>query len=575
VRVVGDGIVRSVANGTVLLVLGVWGCAPSDGPAGKEPSSPTGTLFVDITQQSGVRFAHDPVVSGSYYYPEVMGSGGGFLDYDNDGDLDIYLVNGAGRGLSDGDAPRLRNRLFRQEQDGTFVDVTETSGLGDTGFGMGIAVGDIDNDGDVDVYVTNVGPDVLYRNEGDGTFTDVTEAAGIANAEWGASATFFDFDRDGHLDIYVANYVAFDTTIVCTDLSGRRDYCGPPFYSGVADVLYRNNGDGTFSDVSAAVGITSVAAAGLGVVAADFTGDAYPDIYVANDGEPNQLWINQRDGTVRDEALGFGVAVNALGHAEAGMGIAIGDSDNDGAVDLFVTHLRGESNTLYRSGSSAFYDETFRAGMAGPSIPFTGFGTGFVDYDNDGDLDLILVNGRVLGGPLLTSRDPAGYWDVYAEPNLVFENDGLGRFRDVSDGEPEFSHDIANSRGLAFGDIDNDGDVDFLITIGGGEARLIRNNGTPGAHWLLVRAVNPTLNRDAIGAGITVVAGERRFYRLIISGYSYMSSNDLRAHFGLGGATAVDEIVVLWPDGTKEVFPGTGADQIITLEKGRGTSTNE
>ncbi|RME29286.1 MAG: VCBS repeat-containing protein, partial [Candidatus Zixiibacteriota bacterium] len=327
---------------------------------------PHGGIFPDITARVGLRFVHNPGVDGSYYMPESIGSGGAFLDYDNDGDLDIYLINGNWHGEQAASRPPLRNRLFRQEARGTFVDVTEASGLGDTGYGMGVAVGDIDNDGDVDVYITNVGPDKLYRNNGDGTFTDISATAGIANPEWGCSAVFFDYDLDGFLDIYVTNYVAYDPTVVCTDRAGRPDYCGPGGFDGTPDVLYHNNGDGTFTDVSVASGIAAGASKGLGVVSADFNEDGYPDLYVANDGEPNHLWINRKNGTFVDRAPELGAAVNEMGQAEAGMGIALGDINGDLYPDLFVTHLRTETNTLYRSlGGRGFADETTAAGLAG------------------------------------------------------------------------------------------------------------------------------------------------------------------------------------------------------------------
>ncbi len=546
------------------------GCGLSDKSKDKQSEPTTGTVFTDITVQSRLNFIHDPGVDGSYFMPESIGSGGAFLDYDNDGDLDIYLINGARHSRMDEESPPLKNRLFRQQDDGTFVDVTESSGLGDTGYGMGVAVGDIDNDGDVDVYVSNFGPDALYRNNGDGTFTDISKAAGITNSLWGSSTVFFDYDVDGFLDLYVTNYVAYDSTIQCTDRGGRLDYCGPGGFLGTSDVLYRNNGDGTFTDASITSGIAKLKSKGLGVVVADFTGDAYPEVYVANDGEPNFLWINRRDGTFENQALVRGAALNALGRAEASMGIALGDVDNDEDLDFFLTHLRGESNTMYRNaGVHGFQDDTSPARLSGPSMPMTGFGTGFFDYDHDGDLDLAVVNGRVTRGPLLTHTDPPGYWDPYAEPNLLFENDGRGRFRNVSDLGAAFTADVENSRGLVFGDVDNDGDIDLLITNEGGRARLLRNDRTQKGHWLMVRAIDPDLRRDANGAQITVVVGEQRILRLIAPGYSYLCSGDPRAHFGLGTVSAVDEIIVQWPDGKRETFPGVAVDQIITLKKGQ------
>ncbi|MFQ5823239.1 MAG: CRTAC1 family protein [bacterium] len=547
------------------LIFGGCGLSEND-----NDSSLNAIIFTDITERVQLNFLHDPGVDSSYFMPESIGSGGAFLDYDNDGDLDIYLVNGAQHGKKRFNAPPLRNHLFRQERDGTFVDVTEASGLGDTGYGMGVAVGDIDNDGDVDVYVTNYGYDALYRNNGDRTFTNISKLAGIGNPHWGCSVIFFDYNLDNYLDIYVTNYVAYNPLDVCMDKAGRRDYCGPDGFSGVPDVLYRNNGDGTFTDISVTSGIAKGSAKGLGIISADFNGDHYPDLYVANDGEPNHLWMNQRDGTFQDQGLLLGAALNELGRAEAGMGIALGDVENDNDFDLFITHLRRESNTFYRNaGEYGFQDDTSPAGLAGPSMAYTGFGTGFFDYDHDGDLDLAVVNGRVTRGPLLTNHDPPNYWDYYAEPNFLFENLGHGSFREVSDRAPAYHSKIENSRGLAFGDVDNDGDIDLLVTNEGGLARLFRNDVKEKGHWLIIRAIDPILQRDALGAKITVLVAGRRLNRLIAPGYSFLCSNDPRVHFGLGTASAVDQIIVQWPDGTEETFPGIEADRIITLKKGQ------
>jgi hypothetical protein len=527
-------------------------------------------FFTEITDQVRLNFFHDAGVDGSYFMPESIGSGGGFLDYDNDGDLDIYLLNGARHDNQNIKDNHFKNRLFRQEADGTFTDVTDTAGLGGRGYAMGLAAGDIDNDGDIDIYVSNYGPDTLYRNNGDGTFTDITEEAGIHNSNWSSSVMFFDYDQDGFLDIYVANYLAYDSTVKCTDRGGRLDYCGPEGFSGVSNVLYRNDGGKRFVDVSIPSGIASIASKSLGVVTADLNGDHFPDIYVANDGEPNELWINKGDGTFENRALALGAAVNSLGRTEAGMGIAFGDIDNDGRTDLFVTHLRGESNILYRSKAAyGFQDDTSASGLDAPSFPLTGWGTGFFDYDNDGDLDLAVVNGRVTRGPLLIRTQSPTYWDYYAEPRLLFKNDGSGKFRDVSNLASDFCGSIENSRALAFGDIDNDGDVDLLVTNDGGKARLYRNDVDHKGNWLLIRAIDPSLKREAYGARITIELGEKRIVRMLSPGYSYLSSNDPRVHFGLGAANRVDAIQVEWPDGKTERFSEVAANQKITLTRGQ------
>jgi hypothetical protein len=552
----------------VSLLTSIIGCHSSNrSESGTKSEEPV--IFTDITEQSKLLFVHDPAVEGNYFYPEVIGAGGAFLDYDNDGDLDVLLINGAHRSLQGSKTP-LKDRLFRQDK-GIFLDVTEISGLGDTGYGMGAAVGDIDNDGDVDVYITNYGPDKLYRNNGDGTFTDISQQAGISNSSWDTSAVFFDYNRDGFLDIFIANYVVYDPVVICTDKSGRRDYCGPQAYPAEPDVLYRNNKDGTFTDVSAISGIGGVLSRGLGVVSADFNQDHYPDLFVANDQEPNDLWINQHDGTFKNLAMQQGVAVNAMGQPIASMGIALGDPDGDADPDLFITNLRHETNVYFRnSGKLGFQDDTMASGLGADSLPFTGFGTGFFDYDNDGDLDVAVVNGRVTRGQLLTSDHTAKYWDYYAEPNLLYANDSNGRFQNVGDQAGPFCSEIENSRGLVFGDIDNDGDIDLLITNDGEPARLFRNDMKGKGHWLMVQAKDPLLKRDAIGAVITVLAGGKRLTRFVTPLYSYLSSNDLRVHFGLGKAATVEEIMAEWPDGSSETFPGVKADQFLVLEKGKG-----
>jgi len=521
--------------------------------------------FVDVAAASGLGFVHDPAVEGEYFVPESIGAGGALFDYDGDGDLDVYMVNGARRRASAAAAP-LVNRLFRRDEDGRYHDVTAASGLGDLGYGMGVAVGDVDGDGDPDVFVTNFGPDALYRNNGDGTFTAVTREAGIDNPAWGASAAFFDADLDGDLDLYVANYLAYDPAAVCTDAAGRPDYCGPAGFAGVPDRLYRNDGRGRFTDVSAAAGIARAAGKGLGVVNADFDGDGLPDVYVANDGEPNLLWINRGDGTFEDRALTLGAALNALGQAEAGMGVALGDADGDGALDLFVSHLRGESNTLYASaGALGFVDATAAAGLAGPSLPYTGFGTAFFDPDLDGDLDLAVVNGRVTRGPLLTSRRPPAHWDPYAEPALLLENDGRGRFRDAGARAGAAFTAPANGRGLAVGDADGDGDPDLLVTVGGGAARLLRNDLPARGHRLAVTVLDAASGRDAVGAVVAVTAAGRRRVGAVTPGGSFLSSGDPRCLFGLGGATVVDELRVRWPGGEERVWRTLPADREVVV----------
>jgi hypothetical protein len=545
---------------------------PSSDPAVADmPSVGPPGFFTDVCQKLGLDFVHEPGVEGGYFMPESLAGGGAFLDYDGDGDLDVYLINGAYRDPAKRRARPLRNRLFQQGSDGTFRDVTDAAGIGNEGFGMGVAVGDMDNDGDPDVYVTNFGPDALYRNNGDGTFTDVSQAAGIRNPAWSSSALFFDYDLDGDLDIYVANYLAWDRHVPCSDRAGKPDYCGPKVYAGIADVLYRNNGDGTFSDVSVSSGIARAPSKGLGVATADFDANGFPDVFVANDGEPNQLWLNQGDGTFREGALLLGLAVDSLGSAGAGMGVALGDADGDSDLDLYVTQLSGENNDFFRNlGKTGFAEETASARLIGPDRALTGFGTGFFDFDNDGDLDLAVANGRIMRGPLLTGGNAPGYWDHYAEPNLLFENEGALTFTNVSSRSGAFGSLVETSRALVFGDVDNDGDVDLLVVNAGGRARLLRNDVAGKGHWLLVSAIDPRLRRDALGARISVLADGRTLHRIVAPAYSYLSSSDPRVHFGLGRAHRVERIEVRWPDGRLERFPGGPVDRIIALRRGEG-----
>jgi hypothetical protein len=519
-----------------------------------------------------LHFVHQAGATGELHVPEIMGAGTALFDYDQDGDLDIYLTNGA---LNLGGAPAPGtpvNHLFRQEPDGRFVDVTVSSGLGDPGYGMGVAVGDIDNDGDLDVYVTNYGPDRLYRNRGDGTFQDVTAGAGIDVDGWSCSAAFFDFDRDGFLDLYVTRYVQYDSEIKCLDQTGRRDYCGPVSYEGTSDVLLHNSGDGSFTDVSEAAGMTEISARGLGVVCEDFNDDGWPDVYVANDAHPNQLWINRGNGTFRDEGFLMGAALNAHGNSEASMGVVAADFDNDADLDLFLTHLVKESNTLYRNlgGGLGFEDATGVTGHGVSSMPYTGFGTAAFDVEFDGDLDLAVVNGRVMHGVPLSVQGVDPPWALYAEPNLFYVNDGTGRFELASVVAGSFHERTEVTRGLAVGDVDSDGDLDLLIGNVQGPARLYRNDAPRKGHWLTIRAIDPRLHRDAIGAVVTVHCGDRRFLRTVSMGFSYLSSSDPRLCFGLGPATRIDRIHIHWPDGLQEEFHTEGVDRALELRRGTG-----
>ena len=527
-------------------------------------------LFTEITEEVGLDFLHDPGAEGKYWLPEITGSGGAFLDYDNDGDLDIYLVQG-GPLPGSGNAKRLPNRLYRANPDGTFTDVTSRSGLGDSGYGVGVAAGDMDNDGLVDVYLANYGPDALYHNEGGGKFTDITQAAGIAGNAWSTSVAFCDFDQDGYLDLYVTHYVEHDSTKSCVRADGIPDYCSPQSYSYRADVLYHNNGDGTFTDVSRQAGIARVEAPGLGILCSDFTGDGLPDFYVANDGEANHLWVNQGKGKFEDQAFVFGTALNSMGLAEASMGVALGDVEGDGDLDLFMTHLTNQTNTLYlNDGLFGFEDVTAARGLGASSLKFTGFGTAFFDFDHDGDLDIVIVNGRVAWDPPLPDARMSEYWNPYAEPNFLLENDGTGKFDDITASTGAFGEEVEISRGLALGDVDGDGDLDILVTHSAGPARLFRNDAQKKGGWLMVRALDSGGKRDAHGAVVTVTAGGKSYVRVADAAFSFLSSNDPRAHFGIVGASKADRILVRWPDGTEEGFPGAPLNQTVVVRKGRG-----
>jgi len=536
--------------------------------------------FTEVTAAWGLSFTQTPGEAGDYRMPEIMGGGIALFDADGDGDLDLYLVDGH-EDLPAADGEGGRNRLFLMK-DGTndgaaggprFVDATEASGLGDRGYGMGVAVADIEGDGDLDVYVTNWGPDRLYRNEGGGRFVDVTAEAGIDVSTWSVSASFFDYDRDGLLDLYVVQYVDWDPAKSCRDAASRPDYCGPTEFPPLTDIVLHNEGGGRFRDVSAEAGPGSedaVPAAGLGVVCEDFDGDGWIDVFVANDAYANHLWINRHDGTFEEQAKLIGAAYNLNGQAEAGMGVVSEDFDGDGRFDLFMTHLGQETNTLYINGEGFFSDTTGRSGLGPPSMRSTGFGTVAFDADLDGDLELAIVNGRVVRNEPLPAADAPPPWDQYAEPNLFFVNDGALRFRAAAAEGGPFVSPIEVTRGIVAGDLDGDGDDDLVVTNIHGPARVYRNDAPAQGHWLAVRALDPAVGRDAVGARVELVVGGQVQYRALRAGAGYLSCGPCVARFGLGAAAAFDELRVRWPDGALEVFPGGEADRALVLERGRG-----
>jgi hypothetical protein len=552
-------------------------------PGGSAPAAPRAPLFRDVAAQSGLRFHHFTGATGQYFMPEIMGAGGALFDYDGDGDLDVYLVQGVR--LDEGTAPlfppapgqRPGDRLFRNDGrrgpsgrlELRFTDVTEAAGLGQAGHGMGVAVGDYDNDGRPDLYVTRFGSNSLYHNNGDGTFTDVTRTAGVDDARWSTSASWCDYDRDGRLDLFVANYIDFTVagTKTCFDPLGARDYCSPSRYHAVPPRLFRNEGNGRFTDRSEAAGITTAFGPGLGVVCADLDGDGWPDFYVANDGAAKQLWINRHDGTFEDRGLVSGTAYDGDGLPKGSMGIAVGDFDGNGDEDLLVTNLPRETNTLYVNlGQGRFEDRTSAWGLALASIPYTGFGAGWLDYDNDGRLDLFVANGGV---SIVEARRGQPY--PYGQTNQLFHNLGVPPLREVGDEAGPDLRLAAVGRGAAFGDVDNDGFVDVLVTNNNGPARLLLNQAVSGNHWLEVRLKALSDNADGIGARVEVTGkGRAPLWRRAHTDGSYLSASDGRVHFGLGGSAAPVDLLVEWPRGGREAWTGMAVDRIVTLEQGTG-----
>jgi enediyne biosynthesis protein E4 len=565
----GSAPLRSVVLLAAFLLLG---CSVSSRPDAESntPDEIDGPAwFEDVSDRVGLDFVHDPGATDTYFMPQSMGSGCAFLDFDGDGLLDIYLLQDAGPDS------RSVNRLYRQLPDHTFQDVTAGSGLDVAGHNRGVAVGDVNNDGRPDVLLTQYGGIKLFLNRGGGHFEDITAESGLFNPLWSMSAAFLDYDRDGWLDLVVVNYLDYDPKAECRAPDGQLDYCGPNSFPGVCSKLFHNQGarptaQVRFEDVSFAAGLGRLPGPGLGVVSADFNGDGWLDIFVANDGQPNRLWINRRDGTFADEAMSRGVAYTVMGSAFAGMGVAVGDVNNDGLLDFFVTHLGIETNTLWKQGPRGqFCDETRRSGLANPRGHGTGFGTLLADFNNDGALDLALVNGRVIRGGSADDTS-LGFWQPYAERNQFFVNDGTGKFQDRSAANPALCGHWNVGRGLAQGDFDNDGAPDLLVTTLGGRARLLRNVTPERGHWLKVRAIDPQRKRDAYGAEVLVRAGGRDYLRLISSAESYLCGSSPIAHFGLGAAAQVDSLLVTWPDGVREEFPGGAADRPIELCRGEG-----
>ena len=548
-------------------------------------------VFTDVTARAGLLSAKNICGSATnkQYLLEEMGCGVALFDYDNDGWLDIFLVNGTSLEQPQ-QGQRPTSYLFHNNRDGTFTDVTEKAHLTRSGWGQGCCVGDYDNDGYDDLFVSYWGHNVLYHNNGDGTFTDVSEQAGVAGSgsAWGAGSCFLDYNHDGHLDLFVANYVNFD--LAHAPKPGQATYCnyndipvpcGPQGFAGGTNILYRNRGDGTFADVSQESGIArpsgpssmvfvtrnwqAAGSYGMGVVAADFDNDGWPDIYVACDSAPSLLYRNNHDGTFRETAVAAGCALDENGVALSGMGAAAADYDGDGWLDLARTNFSEQVTTLYRNyGNGAFEDASIKAGL-GVNRKYLGFGLGFFDFDNDGWKDLFLANGHVYsqiaGRKLHVS---------YKEPKVLYRNLGTGRFEDVSTKVGPALRAENLGRGCAFGDFDNDGDVDVIVNNLDGPPTLLRNDGGNKNNWIMIKCIGTRSNRSAIGTRVKVTSGKHSQIDEVMSGSSYYSQNDFRLHFGLGRASQADRVEVAWPSGVKESFPNLPANHLYVVQETKG-----
>ena len=525
----------------------------------------TGIQFVDVTQEAGIHWKHTDGRSGQKYFMETLGSGAAFFDYDADGDPDLYFVNGAPLpGYVAQEVPT--NCLYRNNGDGTFTDVTEESGVGDTGYGHGCAVGDYNNDGQLDLYVTNYGTNRLYRNNGDGTFTDVAEIAGVTEPRWSSSCAFADYDRDGNLDLYIVNYIVFDideNPWCGLKEKGIRAYCEPDNFPAQSDTLFRNNGDGTFTDVTKSAGIYNTTGKGLGVVWGDYNNDGAPDIYVANDSTENFFYHNNGDGTFEEVGFMVGVALSEDGAAENGMGTAFGDWNNDGWLDLTVTNYAQQTNTLYHNDADGFFtDATATTKTAQLTYPYLGWATAFIDYDNDGYQDLFVANGH-----LHENLAELGQQGTYGQRNLLFRNNYNNTFTEVSEtlGPGMKLEDV--SRGATFADYDSDGDIDIVVTNSNTAPHLLRNDGGNQKNYLQIRLIATQGTTDAIGARVKITTGELTQTREVRSGDGYLSQRDLTLHFGVADYAQIDSIEIQWQSGAKQLIKSVPANQVLSLKE--------
>ena len=561
---------------------GAGGAAAATGGQ-PQPAAAPGEWFTDRATESGLDFVHFNGMTGKFYQPEIMAPGAGLVDIDNDGDLDVYLAQGQRLGTGTPLMPPppgpLGDRLYRNDlqvaADGTrtlhFTDITAPSGIRPRGYGMGVAAGDIDNDGFVDLYLTGFGRNQMFRNNGNGTFSEVTKASGTDDPDgWGVSASFFDYDRDGLLDLFVGNYLNYTlaTHTPCFGPSGAPDYCRPEVYGGQPNRLYHNSGNGHFTDVTIPSGVAQAFGPALGAVAADFNRDGWPDLFVTNDEQENELWMNQKNGTFANTALLAGAALGASGERKANMGVDAGDFDADGDDDLFVTELISQGSSLWvNDGTGTFEEQSARLGIRGPSLPYTGFGTAWLDVDNDGWLDLLAVNGDVNQNVTTLAR-PGDPFPL-GQRRQLFRNTG-GRFEDVSSRAGSMFAQPEVGRGAAFGDIDNDGDTDVLVANGAGPVRLLVNNLGARNHWLGLRLVSSSATRDAVGARVEVrrSSGPALVRRAHADG-SYASANDPRVLAGLGTSTEAPRVRVTWPDGSSEEWSSVAIDRYTTLVQGQ------
>ena len=538
--------------------------------AGFTAHAQAGIIFTDVTDQTGITFKHTDGSSGKLYIMETVSAGLALFDYDNDGDVDIYFLNGSAlEGTKFKTEPT--NALYRNDGNWKFTDVTKQAGVGDKGYGLGVAVADYDNDGDQDIYLNNHGPNVLYRNNGDGTFTDVTKSAGVGNeSKVGAGTCFLDMDADGDLDLYVSNYIVFSYDIhVTMKMDGFETYVGPKSYPATIDNIYRNNGDGTFTDVTEESGISKHAGAGMGMICSDYDNDGDTDIFIANDiSVGNFLFKNDGTGKFEEIALIAGVAYDLHGDEHGSMGVDAGDYDNDGLFDLYVTSYQSQTATLYRNlGDDMFEDVTRTTGAGSGTIPGVTWGTGFVDFDNDGDRDIFVACGH-----LLDNIDLFDDRSLYSQPNVLLMNDGNGRFINVSKKSGDGMKVRLSSRGAGFDDMDNDGDVDVVILNSRRESTLLRNDSNQKGHWLQVRLRGVKTNKDAVGAHIKVIAGDLVLIDEVHSGRSYQSHYGNRIYFGLGKHERVDRIEVKWIGGGVDVLTNVPVDKCLTITEETGTS---